>query len=166
MVLAKKKTPPTHPAMRIFKTPYLGDHVQQVGIYFFSATGFQKNWSRRPLKQWIKKWLRMTGFCFQKVWDIAFDRFFYGAQFENGKKVVPEFSTYQIRVCFWAKSFFFDFFEKTFCSETSPDLMGWKFRNDFFSVFKLSTIKKSIECDVPELLEAKCVHSKSFLHMH
>ena len=28
--LRKKKTPPAHPAMRIFKTTYLGDHVQQV----------------------------------------------------------------------------------------------------------------------------------------
>jgi len=28
----------------------------------------------------------MDAFCFQKLWDIVFDRFFSDAQFENGKK--------------------------------------------------------------------------------
>ena len=35
----------------------------------------------------------MAAFCFQKLWDIAFDRIFSSAQFENGKKVwvtIPE----------------------------------------------------------------------------
>jgi hypothetical protein len=39
----------------------------------------------------------MAAFCFQNLWDIAFDRFLPGAQFENGKKIVPKFSTIQIR---------------------------------------------------------------------
>ena len=53
--------------------------------------------------------------------------------------------------------FFFRFF-----SETSPDSMSLKFRNDFFSIFKLSSGNKSIECDVPEVLEATCGHFKLF----
>ena len=52
--------------------------------------------------------------------------------------------------------------KKTIFSQRSPDLMGWKFRNDFFSIFKLSTGQKPIECDVPEVLEAKCGHFKPF----
>ena len=42
----------------------------------------------------------MDAFCFQKLWDIVFDRFFSDAQFENGKKVVSEFSTHRIRAFF------------------------------------------------------------------
>ena len=37
----------------------------------------------------------MDEFCFQKLWDIVFDRFFSDAQFENRKKVVSEFSTHR-----------------------------------------------------------------------
>ena len=49
--------------------------------------------------------------------------------------------------------------------EKSQDSMGLKFRNDFFSIFKLSAIKKPIECDVSELLEAKCGFSRNFWSM-
>ena len=52
--------------------------------------------------------------------------------------------------------------KKIFDSEKSQDLIGLKFQNDIFSVFKLSTGKKPVECDVPELLEAKCGHSRPF----
>ena len=49
-----------------------------------------------------------------------------------------------------------------FCSETSPDSMSSKCRNKFFSIFKLSSGKKPVECDVSEVLEAKYGHSRSF----
>ena len=52
--------------------------------------------------------------------------------------------------------------KKTFCSQTSPDSMGWKFWNDFVFIFKLSTGQKPIECDVPEVLGVKRCHSKPF----
>ena len=53
--------------------------------------------------------------------------------------------------------------KKTFAQKKIPDSMGWKFRNDFFSICKLSTGKKPVEYDVPDLLEAICGFYKSFL---
>ena len=64
------------------------------------------------------------------------------------KKNSRNFQPFRIWACFYAKNR-----KKTFCSQTSPDSMGWKFRNDFVFVLKLSTGQKPIECDVPRFWE-------------
>ena len=46
----------------------------------------------------------MAAFCFQNLWDIAFDMFLSSAQFENEKKKFPKFSTHRIRAFLWAKN--------------------------------------------------------------
>ena len=102
----------------------------------------------------------MAAFCLQNLWDIAFDRGLFGAQFENGKKKFPKFSTHRIWAFFWAKNR--KNRKKKYLLTNKPGFDGLKTSERFFSVFKLSTERKPIECDVPEVLEVKCGHSKPF----
>ena len=54
-----------------------------------------------------------------------------------------------------SKCFFFDFLLRN-----NPGFDGLKIPERLFFRFQIEHWKKSIECDVPELLKAKCGHSK------
>ena len=50
--------------------------------------------------------------------------------------------------------------KKVLPTKKKPGFDGLKIPKRLFFVFKLSTGKKSIECDAPDLLEAICGHYK------
>ena len=59
--------------------------------HFENFAFFQQNFDFFQKNAKFSKWLKMAAFCLQNLWDIAFDRFLFGAQFENGKNNFRDF---------------------------------------------------------------------------
>ena len=115
--------------------------------HFENLSFFQQNFDFFQKNDKFSKWLKMAAFCLQNLWDIAFDRFLFGAQFENGKKKFPKFSTHRIWAFFWAKNR--KNRKKKYLLTNKPGFDGLKTSERFFFRFQIEHRTKTYRMRCP-----------------